>query len=119
VAGGSTDPCDDSFCGSAPFSEKCVKTVADYVAETDQIVAAVDFHSYSQLWMLPYGYTPALPANNAAQLAMANAAVAALTADYGTQYQVGNIYTAIYPASGSSADDWYEKMANLGCFCRM
>ena len=49
--GGSTDPCDESYCGSAPFSEACVKVVADYVTVNENIVAAIDFHSYSQMWV--------------------------------------------------------------------
>jgi carboxypeptidase B len=110
--GGSTDPCDDSYCGSAPFSEACVKTVADYVNSQENIQAAIDFHSYSQLWMTPYGYTSGLPSNNDAQTAMSVQAVAALQAVYNTSYTEGPIYSTVYPASGSSADWFYDNTTN-------
>ena len=113
AAGGTTDPCSESFCGSAPFSEVEVKAVADYASSTTNIVAFVDFHSYSQLWMQPYGYTSRLPANNDAQSEMGRTAVAALTAINGVKYKVGPIYTTIYPASGSSADWAYDNTTHI------
>lgn len=113
AAGGTTDPCSESFCGSAPFSEVEVKAVADYVSAATNIAAFVDFHSYSQLWMQPYGYSTNLPANNDAQAEMGRTAVAALTAVNGIRYKVGPIASTIYPAAGSSADWAYDNTTHI------
>jgi hypothetical protein len=72
-----------------------VAAVAAYTGNNTNIVAFVDFHSYSQMWMTPYGYTADLPANNAAQTAMSQQAVAALTSVFNTQYQEGPIYSTV------------------------
>lgn len=45
------------------------------------------------MWMTPYGYTSNLPANNDAQTAMSQQAVAALTAVNGTQVSEGTAHT--------------------------
>ena len=55
--GADNNPCSDSYCGPSAFSEKCVKHVADYILTKKNIQSFIDFHSYSQLWMSPYGYT--------------------------------------------------------------
>lgn len=49
----------------------------------------MDWHSYSQLWMTPYGYTcSTLPAANAELQSISGGAVAAIEAVYGTQLYV-------------------------------
>lgn len=60
--GASEDPCSDSYCGPSPFSESEVKGVADFLnAIPGRFRAYIDFHSFSQLWMTPWGYTKDLP----------------------------------------------------------
>lgn len=65
----------------------------------------MDWHSYSQLWMTPYGYTcDSLPSANS-ELQRVNAgAVAAIEAVHGTQFEYGPVCQTIYQASGSSVD---------------
>lgn len=55
--GGAThDPCDDIYCGSKPFSEIETVQVSQFLAaHNDTIVHYINFHSYSQLWMTPWG----------------------------------------------------------------
>lgn len=48
-----------------------------------------------------------LPADYEQQNALSEAAVAAIKAVHGTVYEYGPIATAVYPASGSSADYTY------------
>jgi len=108
-AGASKDPCDDSYCGPSAFSEIEVKTVADFIrVNRTNTQGFIDFHSYSQLWMCPYGWTDKKPTDYTAQMALGNAAAAALKAKHGTTYEVGTIYETVYPASGSSADYLYD-----------
>jgi hypothetical protein len=56
LGGASHDPCDDIFCGSKPFSEIETTQVAKFIGDhKDTIVHYINFHSYSQLWMTPWG----------------------------------------------------------------
>ena len=60
--GASKDPCSDQYCGPKAFSEVEVKGVADFImANAKTMKGFIDFHSYSQLWMSPWGYTKELP----------------------------------------------------------
>ena len=69
----------------------------------------VNFHSYSQLWMSPWGYTSDLPPTDdyTAQNDVSASAVEAIAAVHGTKFDYGPISKTIYPASGSSADWTY------------
>jgi len=106
-AGVSRNPCSEAYNGPAAFSEIEVKTVALYVKNAGNIQGYIDFHSYSQLWMSPWGYTDALPKDYTAQNSLSAKCVSALRAVHGTQFAYGPISTTIYPASGSSADYTY------------
>jgi murein tripeptide amidase MpaA len=106
-AGTSTNPCAETYGGTGPNSERCVLQVSDYLLSLPRCTGYINFHAYSQLWLSPYGWTSARPADYNAQMSVGNSAAAALRAPYGTSYTVGPIYTTIYPASGSSADFAY------------
>lgn len=65
----------------------------------------IDWHSYSQLFMTPYGYSCSATATNNNELqSLASGASKAIAALYGTQYTYGPICTTIYQATGSSVD---------------
>jgi murein tripeptide amidase MpaA len=106
-AGTSTNPCSETFCGPSPFSEIEVKTVGEFLTNTGGFTGYINFHSYSQLWMSPWGYTSALPSDYKIQNDLSGVCVRDLTAVFGTRYRYGPIATTIYPASGSSADYTY------------
>jgi len=108
VVGASRDPCSDSYCGRQAFSESETRSVGQYIKGVPRLRGFVDFHSYSQLWMTPYGWTSARPKDYNLQMDVANGAVAAIKAKSGLTYRAGPIYTIIYPASGSSADYGYD-----------
>jgi len=56
LGGATHDPCDEIYCGSKPFSEIETTHVAKFIgAHNDTIVHYINFHSYSQLWMTPWG----------------------------------------------------------------
>jgi len=60
-AGASTNPCDETFHGFKPFTEPEPLAIATYLNNTQNLAAYIDFHSYSQLFMRPWGYTTSLP----------------------------------------------------------
>ncbi|GMI12577.1 hypothetical protein TrVE_jg1346 [Triparma verrucosa] len=108
-AGTSKNPCADDFQGNSAFSEIEVKSVASFIQAQKNINGYVNFHSYSQLWMSPWGYTDDLPPtpDYDAQNEVSAAATAAINAVHGSVFQYGPISKTIYPASGSSADWTY------------
>jgi len=66
--------------------------VDQYKAQT---VAYFAIHSYSQLWMWPWGYTTALPPNAAQLQTLSNAALAAIKDTNGLTFVQGSIANAI------------------------
>lgn len=60
-SGASRDPCSETYCGPKAFSESEVRGVADFLQKIPDMKAFIDFHSYSQLWMSPWGYTKDKP----------------------------------------------------------
>jgi hypothetical protein len=57
LLGGAThDPCDEIYCGSKAFSEVETQQVSKFISDqSGAIVHYINFHSYSQLWMTPWG----------------------------------------------------------------
>jgi len=110
-AGASTDPCSETYRGSAAFSAIEVARVADFLETIKgKLYGFIDFHCYSQMWLAPWGWTSAYPTDYTAQNNMARDAVAALTRMYQTRYLYGPIYEVIYPASGGSNDYTYGQL---------
>jgi len=109
-SGSSTNPCADDYRGSAPFSEVETKTVSSFLTTIPNLVGYINFHSYSQLWMYPWGYTY-LPTSDKTTLdECAKASVQALENVYGTKYEYGQISTTIYIASGNTVDWTYGEL---------
>jgi carboxypeptidase A6 len=54
--GASADPCRDDYCGEFPFSEPETKSMKELlIKRKNKIVAYFSIHSYSQLWLYPFG----------------------------------------------------------------
>ncbi|KAF1973766.1 hypothetical protein BU23DRAFT_505937 [Bimuria novae-zelandiae CBS 107.79] len=106
--GASTDPCAEDFKGQAAgdtVENKALRAQLDSVAAGKGVQLYMDIHSYSQLWMYPYGYTCSGTLPNAASYAsLAKGAVAALKAVHGTTFTAGPICSTIYQVSGASVD---------------
>ncbi|XP_077990836.1 carboxypeptidase B-like [Glandiceps talaboti] len=58
--GASPLPCADTYYGSAPFSEVETDGTSKWI-NANKPDCYIDFHSYSQMWMSPYGYTHNYP----------------------------------------------------------
>ncbi|MEY2714576.1 MAG: carboxypeptidase precursor [Planctomycetota bacterium] len=105
--GASTVPNDDTYRGPSPFSEPESAALRDYFIANTTLAGHVDFHSYSQLVLSPWGYTTALAPNNEAFLALGNEMKDAIRRTNGLNYTVGPIASTLYVASGSSVDHAY------------
>merc|ERR1712080_810319 len=107
-SGVSHDPCSDVYCGKAAFDQVEMRNIRDFVLGLSPTpVLANCFHSYSQLWLWPYGYAyNAYPDNYKEIHQLAIDASDALYKVHGTVFDPINA-ADLYPAAGA-ADDWYK-----------
>jgi len=82
--------------------------VLNVQAKGQQVLNFIDWHSYGQLYMGPYGWSSAPPPDAKVQSDLGTGNTAVIQAVNGTIYDYGRIYNIIYPASGSSADWGYD-----------
>ena len=54
--GFSTEPCSDIYVGKSPFSEPETESLSKYLLKQNPI-AYISLHSFSQMWLLPFGYS--------------------------------------------------------------
>jgi len=108
--GVSFDKCSEVYCGEEAFSEVEMQNIRDFVLTLDPVpVLGWCFHSYSQLWLWPYGYDyGAYPENYKEIQQLAIDASDALYAVHGTVFDPINS-ADLYPAAGAS-DDWYKSI---------
>lgn len=107
-SGASNNKCTDTYHGPEAFSEVETRNIRDYVLALDPVpVLAECFHSYSQLWLWPYGYAyNAYPENYQEIKTLAEEAVVELEKVHGKKFDPINS-ADLYPAAGAS-DDWYK-----------
>jgi len=109
-SGVSFDKCSEVYCGEEAFSEIEMQNIRDFVQTLDPVpVLGWCFHSYSQLWLWPYGYDyGAYPENYKEIQQLAIDASDALYEVHGTIFDPINS-ADLYPAAGA-ADDWYKSI---------
>jgi len=107
-SGVSHNKCQETYCGPEAFSEPETKNIRDFVQSLDPVpLLGHCFHSYSQLWLWPYGYGyNAYPENKEEIQQLAIDASDALYQVHGTVFDPINS-ADLYPAAGAS-DDWYK-----------
>ncbi len=105
--GSSGNPDSETYRGPAPFSEPETQALRDFILQHGRIIGNIDFHSYSQLVMWPWGWTSALCSDQPLFETVGAAMVDAIESTHGRVYVSGPIYTTIYPASGGSVDWCY------------
>uniref|UniRef100_A0A8C5R319 Carboxypeptidase O n=1 Tax=Leptobrachium leishanense TaxID=445787 RepID=A0A8C5R319_9ANUR len=94
-----------TFCGSGPNSEPETMAVSNLVESIkSDILCFLTIHSYSQLILLPYGYTQDPSQNHEEMLTVAQKAAEKLKDRHGTPYRVGSSSHILYSTSGSSRD---------------
>ncbi|XP_053673863.1 zinc carboxypeptidase A 1-like [Anopheles nili] len=118
--GASQITCNDIYAGPEPASEIETRNTIEYYASiVDRIELHLQFHSYGQYILLPYGYQDAdYPDNYADQMEIAEAAAIGFVSRYNTRYTFGTISDVLYVDSGSTTD-WahgYHKTPLSMCF---
>nr|XP_012229445.1 PREDICTED: LOW QUALITY PROTEIN: carboxypeptidase B-like [Linepithema humile] len=111
--GASLDPCRENYSGPYAFSEPETKAMSDYIlANKQHIRMYLTLHSYSQMWLVPWGYTRSKPSDYTDLVNVAKKAINAIAKVHGTHYQIGSMADLMYPTSGSS-DDWAKGVAGI------
>jgi len=107
-SGVSNDKCSDIYPGPSAFSEVETQNIKNFVESLNPVpVLGHCFHSYSQLWLWPYGYDYGVYPENRAEIEqLAIDASDALYQVHGTVFDPINS-ADLYPAAGA-ADDWYK-----------
>jgi len=108
--GSSGNPCDETYRGKKAFDQPEVLAVANYVKKLGNVKYYNNYHSYSELWMGPWGYTFTNPpaADFAKQQEAGKLAVTAIQATHGLRYGQGPVASTIYQASGIMCDEIYK-----------
>jgi murein tripeptide amidase MpaA len=103
--GSSGTPTSDTYRGTAPFSEPETKAVSDYYLRNGPYKGAIDYHSYSQLILRPYGWTTALPPNDATAKLVGDTIRDRIRATTNVVYTSQASWQLYYTAG--TAQDWY------------
>ena len=102
--GASTNPSAEDYRGPSAFSEPETQNLRNFVLANPRMRASIDFHSYSQLILSPWGWTSALPPDATIFDQLNSDIRSAIASVNGLFYTAGPIYTTIYPASGGAVD---------------
>jgi murein tripeptide amidase MpaA len=106
--GASTNPCSETYKGQAagdsPENKGMVSQV-NSLRDSRGIRLYIDFHSYGQYILWPYGYDCSLRTeNDAAMRSLATSAASAIRAVSGTRYTIGPACSTLYATTGDSTD---------------
>ncbi len=97
--GSSPYPFSDTYRGSAPFSEPETQAIRDFV-QSQHFVLAINYHTYSDLLIYPWGYVNALTPDSTTYKIYATALTNQNRYNFGTGEE-----TVHYAVNGDS-DDW-------------
>lgn len=97
----------DTYRGPSAFSEPETQALRDFVIANPRIAAHIDFHSFSQLILSPWGYTSQMPPDRPLFAQLDDMLADAIESMNGLRYTAGPAYTTIYPAAGVVPDWMY------------
>jgi murein tripeptide amidase MpaA len=104
-SGSSNTPSSDTYHGVAPFSEPETKAASDFYTKYKPYAGAIDFHSYSQLILRPYGWTKDLPPNDATAKTVGDGIRDKIKSVHNVQYTSEASWELYYTAG--TAQDWF------------
>ncbi len=96
--GSSPNPNEATYRGTGPFSEPESQAIRDFVIKHNFIIT-LSFHSHSQLWLYPWGYTSTHTPDHDIFMTLADSCVAYNGYKPETGY-------GLYPVNGDT-DDWF------------
>ncbi|KRY67046.1 Carboxypeptidase A2, partial [Trichinella pseudospiralis] len=103
--GSSSNPCSNVYHGRHSFSEPETRAVMRYLSKMqDKIKACISLHSFSQLWLMPYGNEQGhYPTNYKEMVKLANGAVKQLRRVHRSIYKVIKA-SDLYISTGDAID---------------
>jgi hypothetical protein len=111
--GSSDDPNSGNYRGEAPFSEPETAAMRDLVLVNEALVSHIDFHSYGQLILYPWGFGHVAAPAADTFIALGEALAEAILGVHGESYE--SIQGAeFYPASGVAPDWTYGERGIYG-----
>ncbi|MBL1218709.1 MAG: hypothetical protein D8M59_14600 [Planctomycetes bacterium] len=102
------------YRGPSAFSEPETQVMRDFILANPHIAAHVDFHSYSQLILWPWGYTGSAPPDASTFDRIGRELQSLIRGVHNKRYDQGQTYWSIYPASGVMPDWTYGEAGALG-----
>lgn len=111
--GSSGNQSSDIYRGAAPFSEPESQAIRDFALARPNLVGFIDFHSYSQLVLWPWGYTTAPTPDAALFQSLGTSMRDAIRGVNGLNYNGGPINTTLYAVSGDAVDWMYDRRGVL------
>lgn len=102
--GSSGSQSSDTYRGTAAFSEPETQAVRNLCQSLGRVGGFIDYHSYAQLILEPWGYTTAASPDSGMFTTVGNALQGPMSS-YGATYQAGECSNILYIASGIS-NDW-------------
>ncbi|KAF6801012.1 zinc carboxypeptidase a [Colletotrichum sojae] len=108
TGGASTNPCSETYKGAAPGDTpeiRGLKAQVDALSASRGIRFYIDFHSYGQYILWPYGYDcNYVGPGDAALRTMAQRGATGIRGVSGSSYTIGNACRALYATTGDSTD---------------
>lgn len=105
--------CGEVYSGSRPLSEPETIALTNFIlANRNRIKLYLSLHSYSQLFLLPWGYTTEHSNDYEDLKSMSEKAATALKRIHNTNYTIGTPGEILYQASGGSFD-WAKGVAGI------
>ncbi len=105
----------DTYRGTAPFSEPETQATRDDVLSLPNVAVFLDVHSYSQLVLWPYGYSTSEPAGPAGEIhrTIGTGIADAIRSVHGSVFTPQPAH-ALYLASGTSPDWAWDDAGVIG-----
>ncbi|KNC97768.1 uncharacterized protein SPPG_06768 [Spizellomyces punctatus DAOM BR117] len=114
VVGVDSNPCSETYNGPSAFSEPETKALSKFILSLPNRIAGIDWHSYGQYILRPWGWTTTKSKNEALYKALGDGVRDAIATFNGNRYS--SITGAeLYPASGAT-DDWMTAKAKMTGF---
>ena len=117
TSGSSSDPCSDIYHGAGAGSESEVAAIQRFITEfgtgadgSSHFKLFIDHHTYSQMWLYPWGFKYDAAPHSAEHYALCEAAVEAMRQVHGKTFTFGPAASTIYVTTGDSTDWAYDPL---------
>ncbi|KAM7283367.1 uncharacterized protein ISCGN_000476 [Ixodes scapularis] len=110
LSGSSANPCAENYAGIFPFSEAESRAIRDGINNVkDRLRIYINLHSFSQLVMIPYGYSKGYTSDYKDQYEALEKLVTSIRKKNSAYYRHGTAGQALYVTSGAALDWVYDK----------